>query len=174
MKPSTTIIFLLFISTASFCQTISASTINASGGSAKNGYYQFEWSVGELAIVDEMESAGKLIVTNGLLQPYLVNPGSNDPNIFFTADEIKIFPNPASRYVEINFFTKQKGPVTIELFDVIGQKILSEEIICYGVDLIHRIPVTNLKSGSYILNINLNSNFGFPLKQGAYRIIKIQ
>jgi len=174
MKAITSIIFLLFISTASFCQTISASTINVSGGSAKNGYYQFEWSVGEMSLVDEMESAGKIIVTNGLLQPYLVNPGSNDPNIFFSADEIKIFPNPASRYVEINFFTKQKGRVTLELYDVIGQKILSEELICYGVDLVHRIPVTNLKPGSYILNINLNGNFGSLLKQGAYRIIKIQ
>src|SRR6185369_10924984 len=174
MKPCTTIIFLLFISTASFCQTISTSTINASGGAAKNGYYQFEWSVGELALVDEMEVAGKLIVTNGFLQPYLVNPGSNDPNYFFSVDEIKIFPNPASRYVEINFFTKQKGRVTLELYDAIGQKVLSHEIICYGVDLIHRIPVTNLQNGSYILNINLNSNLGFTVKQGAYRIIKIQ
>ena len=174
MKPSTTIIFLLFISTVSFCQSINTSIINTTGGTAKNGYYQFEWSVGELAIVDEMQSAGKLIVTNGFLQPYLVNPGSNDPNYFFSVDEIKIFPNPASRYVEINFFTKQKGHVTLDLFDAIGQKLLSHEIICYGVDLIHRIPVTNLKSGSYILNINLNSNLGFQVKQGAYRIIKLQ
>jgi hypothetical protein len=174
MKSSITIILLLFIATASICQSINTSAINTTGGSAKNGYYQFEWSVGELALVDEMESAGKLIVTNGFLQPYLVNPGSNDPSGLFTLDEIKIFPNPAARYVEINFFTKQKGRVTIVLYDAIGQKILSDEIICYGVDLIHRIPVTNLKAGSYVLNINLNSNLGFPVKQGAYRIIKIQ
>ena len=174
MKPSTTIISLLFISTVSFGQTINTSTINATGGSAKNGYYQFEWSVGELALVDEMQVAGKLIVTNGFLQPYLVNPGSNDPNYFFSVDEIKVFPNPASRYVEINFFTKQKGRISMELYDAIGQKLLSEELTSYGVDLIHRIPITHLNKGSYFLNINLNSNLGFPVKQGAYRIIKVE
>jgi hypothetical protein len=174
MKPATTIIALLFISTVSYCQSINTSTINSCGGSAKNGYYQFEWSVGESTLIDQMESAGKLIVTNGFLQPYLVNPGTNDPNYLFSVDEIKVFPNPASRYVEINFFTKQKGQVLMTLYDAIGQKIYTQEITCYGVDLIHRIPVTQLQNGSYVLNITLNSNLGFPVKQGAYRIVKIQ
>jgi len=174
MKPITTIIALLSISTASFGQSINTSTINSCGGTAKNGYYEFEWSVGESTLIDQMESAGKLLVTNGFLQPYLVHPGSNDPNYLFSADEIKIFPNPAVRYVEINFFTKQKGQVTMVLFDALGQKIYSQEITSYGVDLIHRIPVSNLKNGSYALYIYLNSNLGFPVKQGAYKIIKIQ
>src|SRR5512138_1693663 len=102
MKTSTTIILTLLISTASFCQSINTSVLNATGGTAKNGYYQFEWSVGELALVDEMQSSDKLIVTNGFLQPYLVSPGTNDQGFLFAVDEIKIFPNPASRYVEVN------------------------------------------------------------------------
>ena len=174
MKPITTIIAFLFISTVSFSQSINTSTINSCGGTATNGYYQFEWSVGESTLIDQMESAGKMLVTNGFLQPYLVNPGSYDPNYLFSVDEIKIFPNPAVRYVEINFFTKQKGQITLALYDVLGQKIYAQELTSYGVDLIHRIPVNNLKNGSYVLNIYLNSNLGFPVKQGAYKIIKIQ
>ena len=88
MKSATSIIALLFISTVSFSQSINTSTINSCGGNAKNGYYQFEWSVGESTLIDQMESAGKLLVTNGFLQPYLVNPGTNDPNYLFSADEI--------------------------------------------------------------------------------------
>jgi len=173
MKSATSIIALLFISTVSFSQSINTSTINSCGGNAKNGYYQFEWSVGESTLIDQMESA-KLLVTNGFLQPYLVNPGTNDPNYLFSADEIKIFPNPAVRYVEINFFTKQKGQVTLVVYDALGKNIYSQQITCYGVDLIHRIPVSNLPNGSYMLSITLNSNLGFPVKQGAYKILKIQ
>jgi hypothetical protein len=173
MKFSTIIIALLLIFTTSFGQSVNTSVFNSTGGWAKRGYYQFEWSVGELALVDEMQSGNKLIVTNGFLQPYILTPGTNDVGELFAIDEIKVFPNPAIHYVEINFFTKQKGRVTFTLYNAIGQRVYTDEFMCYGVDLIRRIPMNELSQGNYALNIEMTGDMGFTVKHGAYKIVKI-
>lgn len=174
MKNATTIIVGILISTICYTQSISSSVINASGGTSKNGYYQFEWSIGEMALVSQMQSGNQLIVSNGFLQPYILFPGSFYGLGQFAAEEIKIFPNPASRFVEINFFTKQKGAVTLGFYDMLGKKVYAHQITCNGVDLIHRIPLTNLPGGSYLLQISLEADPGYLSKHGAYKILKIE
>ena len=175
MKNIATLAIICFITSSCFSQSINTSIINSTGGSLQNGYYVFEWSVGEMALINEMPSPGnKLIITNGFLQPYTLHPGFNNNSLVFGIDEIKVFPNPASRYVEINFFTKQKGSVTLNFYDAMGKIIYSQEIISYGVDLIHRIPVRHLSSGSYFLQISLDADAGFVSKQSNYKIIKIE
>ena len=122
MKSSTTIIAFFLITARCFSQSISSSVVNAGGGSSKNGYYQFEWSIGEMSLINEMQSgSNNLIVTNGFLQPYILYPSTYYSASNFMLDEVRIFPNPASRYVEINFFTKEKAQETIPSF--IKQKI---------------------------------------------------
>jgi hypothetical protein len=173
MKVNTIIFTLLLISTTGFCQSINTSVFNSTGGWAKRGYYQFEWSVGELALVDEMQSGSTLIVTNGFLQPYILTPGTNNTGDIFAIDEIKVFPNPAIRYVEVDFFTKQKGHVTFTMYDGVGQKVYTDEFTCYGVDLIRRIPLQRFTQGSYVLNIVMTGDLGVQVKQGAYKIVKV-
>ena len=168
------IVFFFSIFTISYCysQSVSLSVINSTGGYTRNGYYQFEWNVGEMALVDEMRTSNNLVVTNGFLQSYLLKPGDNNLSSEFGKDEIKVFPNPATSYVEINFFTKQKGYIKIEMHNALGQKIYMQRINGYGVDLIHKIPVDQLKGGIYILNITLDPEEGSVPKQGVYKIVK--
>ena len=98
-------------------QDYKQSVINSSGGTSSQGYYQFEWNVGEMALINQMSDANeKIIVTNGFLQPYLLYPSRNNTNEAFDADEVKIFPNPATQYIEINFFTKQKRQTNYPFF----------------------------------------------------------
>jgi hypothetical protein len=175
MKSSTTIIAFLLISANCFSQSISSSVVNAGGGSFKNGYYQFEWSIGEMSLINEMQSgSNNLIVTNGFLQPYILYPATYYSTSNFMLDEVRIFPNPASRYVEINFFTKEKGRITLDFFDALGKKVYSEQIISNGVDLIHRIPVAKFASGTYMLYINLDGDPGYLSKRSAFKILKIE
>ena len=54
MKNATTFIVSFLISVISYSQSISSSVINAGGGTSKNGYYQLEWSIGEMALVNQM------------------------------------------------------------------------------------------------------------------------
>ena len=157
-------------------QIITPSVINSAGSSSGSGYFQFEWSIGEMALITQMNNSNNsLIITNGFLQPYILHPGTGiNVNAFFNGDEIKVFPNPASEYVEINFFTKQRGRITLNLYDVSGKIIYTGTVQSYGVDLIQRIPVSHLPENVYMLHINLDADNGYVSKRGAYKIIKVQ
>jgi hypothetical protein len=74
--------------------------------------------------------------------------------------------------VEINFFTKQKGQIKIEIVNALGQKIYLQKINGYGVDLIHKITVTKLGNGVYLIYITIDPNEGSVPKQGVYKIVK--
>jgi len=91
----------------------------------------------------------------------------------FGTDEIKVFPTPASSYIEIDLFTRQQGRLKICLYDAIGQKIYSTELQCFGVDFIQRIPVTGFNNGTYLLHIELEADPNFFSKRGVYKIVKI-
>src|SRR5262245_35261334 len=175
MKNKITVIIVSFISISSFSQSVTPSVTNAAGGVSERGGYQFEWSVGEMSLVNQMESMPNLfVVTNGFLQPYISNPGFNNLDNQFGADELKVFPTPASSYVEIDLFTKQQGRLKIGLYNAIGQKVYSTELQSFGVDLIKRIPVSGFVSGTYLLHIELEADPNYVSKKGVYKIIKIR
>jgi hypothetical protein len=156
-------------------QSIAPSVINAGGGTFQSGYYQFEWSIGELALVGEMNSSNNsIVITNGFIQPFIQYPATNNTNNIFANDEIKIFPNPASSYVEINFLTKQKGRITLSFYDGSGRKILTVADSYYGVGLIKRIPVSHLPNEVYMLHVDLDPYTGYSSKKGVYKIVKIK
>jgi len=173
MKNAATIFVGIFVSALCYAQSISSSVINACGGTS-NSYYQFEWSIGEMSLVNQMQSGDQLIVSNGFLQPYILFPLTFYVQEQFGAGEINILPNPATTFVEINFFTKQRGQVTFGFYDMLGKKVYAQQIPCNGVDLIHRIPLTNLPGGAYVLHIILEADPGYLSKKGSYKILKIE
>ena len=176
MKNTITLVIVFFsFFNCSNAQSIAPSVINAGGGSFQSGYYQFEWSLGELSLVGEMKSSNNsLVITNGFIQPYIQYPATNNTNNIFGNDEIKVFPNPASSYVEINFFTKQMGRITLNFYDGSGRKIFTAADSYYGVGLIKRIPVSQLPNEVYMLHIDLDPYPGYFSKKGIYKIIKIK
>lgn len=175
MKNRIATISVLFLCYTSYSQQNMQAVVNASGGYAAHDYYRFEWSVGELALVNQMTSSdNRTVLTNGFIQPYILYPGRNPDGQLFDADEIRIFPIPASTYLEVNFFTKQKGKLHLQFYDVLGKKIYSTDLTSNGVDLIQRIPVNHLPQGTYLLHINLVPEPGSMAKKGTYKFIKIQ
>jgi len=175
MKKTITIVVVFFFFYSSNAQTIAPSVINAGGGFFQSGYYQFEWSIGELALVGEMKSSNNsLVITNGFIQPFIQSPATNNTNNIFGNDEIKVFPNPASSYVEINFLTKQKGRITLSFYDGTGKKIYTAKDWYYGVGMIKRIPVSKLPNEVYMLHVDLDPDPGSVAKKGVYKIIKIK
>ena len=175
MKKTITVVIVFFFLFNGKSQSIAPSVINTGGGSLQSGYYQFEWSIGELALVGEMNSSNNsLIITNGFIQPFIQYPATNNTNNIFANDEIKIFPNPASSYVEINFLTKQKGRITLSFYDGSGRKILTVADSYYGVGLIKRIPVSHLPNEVYMLHVDLDPYTGYSSKKGVYKIVKIK
>lgn len=175
MKRTFTLVLLLCLLIKSNAQSIAPSVINASGGSFQSGYYQLEWSIGEMALIGEMSSSNNsYFITNGFLQPFTQYPAKNNTNNVFADDEIKVFPNPASSFVEINLFTKQQGRVSLSFFDGTGRKVYAVSESYYGDGLIKRIPVSQLPNEVYMLYVELEPGPGSFAKKGAYKIIKIK
>jgi len=166
---------IFFAISLSFSQSISPSIINTTGGTFNdpNYYFRFDWSVGEMALVNQMQSAdGLYVITNGLLQPYTNTPASVNNSDDFGTDEIHVFPNPASNYVEIDFNTRQQGRVRFMFYDNLGQKIYDKSFLSYGLDRVERINVATLPSGIYMIYVYLDPVAGSHIKKGAFKIVK--
>src|SRR5688572_31582893 len=92
MKNTITLVIVFFFLFNCRAQSITPSVINTSGGSFKSGYYEFEWSVGELALVGEMTSLNRyLVITNGFIQPFVQSPATNNINHFLLLMRSKFF-----------------------------------------------------------------------------------
>jgi len=175
MKYIFTLLIILFSCFQINSQVVGPSVVNTAGGNFQSGYYQFEWSLGELSLVGDMTSTNNsFVITNGFIQSHIQYPFGNNSGNIFGNDEIKIFPNPASSYVEINFLSKQKGHITISFYDGAGKKVYTTSDTYYGVGLIKRIPVSHLPNEVYMLHIDLDPFPGSNAKKGIYKIIKIK
>jgi Secretion system C-terminal sorting domain len=174
MKARILLVLVLTIFAPSvFSQTITPQVINSSGGSFQKGYHIVDWSIGELALVNHMQSAD-YIVTNGFIQPFTHEPNLYENNYVFGEGEIRILPNPTRDVLEIDFRTKHQGRVSIILVDVLGNILYKKEVISHGHGQIEKINMTQYAHGSYFLQINLNPFIGFTRKTGAYKIVKLR
>ena len=76
-------------------------------------------------------------------------------NIFDTetdsfASEVKLFPNPASEYVNISF-AKPSEKISVVLYDTLGRVVLNEEL--YSVTSEERISLEGISAGNYYVQI---------------------
>ena len=85
---------------------------------------------------------------------YSSSLGIND----IIGEEIKIYPNPTSNY--LNFSIKNPSDYQINVFDVLGKKVLETNIDSVN----SRLDVSNLNRGVYILT--------FKNYNGSYKFIK--
>jgi Secretion system C-terminal sorting domain len=169
-------LILILTNTSIFCiaQSVTPAVVNIAGNSYQHRYYVLEWSIGELAIVDQMKSSqGNLIISNGFLQPFTHNPALINVAAQFGPEEIKILPNPTKDIVEINLLTAQKGKVSFELVDATGRIVYVKEFDSYGYGRIEHIDLRRMTGGAYFLKIELAALTGFVSKRGSYKIIKL-
>ena len=162
----------LFVSVAQLSAQSSAhSVVNATGSSFQDSRYQVDWSVGELALVEQMSSSnGQLIITNGFLQPQTL---ALDMKRQFNADEVRVLPNPTYDIVEINLQTAQQGVVNMEVYDANGKVLVRRTVQSKGFGLTERIDLRAQAAGTYFLRINLTPAQGFSPKTGSYKIVKL-
>ena len=164
-------LFLLIMSSTQ-SQGIAPNVLNMGGGYLNNGYYQYEYSVGEMAAIETMIVPGN-IITNGFLQPLTDRPFGNNTSSSWSNDEIKIFPVPTRGRIEIDILSKQKGKITMRLSDASG-KIIRNEVFDYaGLGQIVIWDLTSVASANYFLSIVLDPLPGSVNKNGAFKILKI-
>lgn len=146
---------------------------NSTGGSVKQGNFDIEWSIGELALVNQMETSNQsLILTNGFLQPF-TNLVSRKEKSYFEPADIKILPNPTRDIIEINFFTQQQGTMTVTLFNDLGKTLYKGDFMYYGHGQYYKLNMSALANGVYTLYIYLDPLNGQTRKVGSFRVVKI-
>lgn len=164
----------IFFSLGSFAQSVSPAILNTTGGTYFFTYYRFEWSFGESMAIETMSSLPNIIVTNGVLQPGTHIPATINNDVFWDRDEIRILPNPTQNILEIDFFSKQKGKVVMNLYDGSGRFMGTRQFDYFGTGRIEKWDLSQYASGMYFLNIQLEPTGTSVAKKGSYKVQKIK
>jgi hypothetical protein len=156
-------------------QTITPAVLNSTGGSATEGFYTVDWSVGELTLVNTLMSVdGTLIVTNGFFQPNAWNKTPDETNgSTFTADEVTLLPNPTYGNLVVSFHTKQQGTLSIMVYDYAGKELCKKKAVSYGMGGTEKLDLTGQPKGTYLVRIVLTPAPGSVFKTITYKIVKI-
>jgi hypothetical protein len=172
MKKKTTFFLCLLCAgvSSSYAQDLGPKTLNASGGSKTIGGNTYEYSIGEMTLVNTA-TASNIIVTQGVLQPMpaAVIVGVQNPAFF--ADNFKIFPNPSNQIIFLQPAFSHGGKLSFHLYDALG-RILKQGTFTLNTGTEKQsIDLSDLASSSYALDITFEQ-LG-KIYNTSYKIQKI-
>jgi hypothetical protein len=166
-------LFILLSLFNSHAQSISPYILNVTGNSAVSGYYRFDWSVGELCLI-ETYTKPTGTVENGLLHAGTERPGSAAANNFFANGDIMIFPNPVYTTTEVDFVVQQPGKVSMNLIDVLGRQILTRQFDYNGIGRIEKLDMQLFPAGTYFLYVLLTpTDNTMPSRKGTFKLVHV-
>ena len=177
MKKITACFFALFGAVLyASAQTVSPSILNVAGGSYNNtnSYYRFEWSFGESMVIDLLAPSDSMImVTHGILQPCTDKIGNSPDISFIGSDEYRLFPNPAINKVELNFFIRQSGRMSLKLLDATS-RVLEQRTYQYnGCCRIDQFDLSRYPNGLYLIVADMEPSDHSSTRHGGFKIIKL-
>lgn len=143
---------LIFGATINFCQAqvSHSATVNATGGSAQLAGNTYEWSIGEMTLVNTV-SAANLVVTQGLLQPILNTTGIKHPEL--SADQLKVYPNPTQDIVFIKPNLNPNTILTLMVYDISGRAFFrTTKVLKTGTE-VQTVDLGKYAAGNYLLDI---------------------
>ena len=165
--------YLLFFLFISFCavdscaQAISTSILNATGGSYKQNDIIYEWSVGEIAVIETMQNS-RLSITNGFLQPTVTGFFNNNTYMVFPINILT--PNgDGNNDVWIIKDIEKYPDNEITVFDRGGRTVF--HVINYQNDWMGFLSGKPLAEGTYYYIIKLRKNSKADLIKGFITIV---
>lgn len=158
-------VFIFFLTSQSQSMLVAPEVINTSGGTYQTSNYIFEWSIGELPIVQTFSEDG-LMVSCGFLQTSLKKSPSNPPNL--ENMELNVYPNPVMDIVNVQF-KGLSGAVQIMLVDAAGKILLKQSINNAGN---HHVDMSGYSNGNYFLIINAMQTNAQPYFK-THKLVKL-
>lgn len=174
---------ICFFSSLVFAQvpSISPFILNAAGGSYDNrdSYYRFEWSFGELVLIQTFSSGDSSVhITQGLLQPCTDKITASPLITLFENSDYKLFPNPTTGKFELDFFVRTNGQMSLQLVDVIGRVLENRTYQYNGCCRIELFDLTRYANGVYYVMAELKPDRlrgdGLQvIRRSGFKIVKL-
>lgn len=164
-------------------QSVEPATLNMTGGYTKpgaapgTGYYQLEWSVGELTMIETF-SFPNFSLTQGVLQPCTDKVLKDPLALQFHKGEYAMFPNPTTGKFEFNLMLHLNGQVVMQLVDAMGRVIETREFHYDCCGRIERFDVSRLPDGIYFLHVTMRGDEKrgdgiLVTRNSAFRVAKL-
>lgn len=149
-------VFLLLLFTMCaglvYAQQSSPEVVSSAGESYRGNSVRLDWTLGELAVATVQN--GSQQITQGFHQPrYSITSVQDLPE---DIGNIRVYPNPSSDRIEMDFHFNQTMDIKIHLVDVTGRMIWSKADI--GERIKHVKDIEHLTCGTYFLNIVIDDN----------------
>lgn len=133
-------------------QSSTSNVVSSAGETYKGNSIQIDWTLGELAITKIQNSS--LTMSQGFHQPNYFVTSIKDLNK--EIGEILIYPIPASDKIEIRLTFEQSRKVKVQLIDLSGRIIWTEDQNGYQISKTK--DISNLANGHYYLNFLIDEN----------------
>ena len=143
----------------------------ASSVSVPNGAASFDFSVSSGNVKYIVKVAGTYNYqcnfhgASGMTGSFVVDAATSVSSI--NLNELILEPNPAHDFVNIKMASNINTHVKINVFDLIGRSVLSNEIELNGSDRIYTLDISNIKNGMYLVYISSGASIS-----KAFRMIK--
>lgn len=171
MKRAVLLIPLWLAATISIrAQSIGPNTVNATGSTAIIGSTEVDWSVGEMTMVSTFTSAS-IVVTQGVLQP--ANANVSVPQNSLLKNQLKVFPNPVTSLVNLQYSSQTPGTLAYKLLDITGKVLGKQTIEVTPGTTTEQIDVKELACATYMLEVTVTSGNSAP-ESISYKIQKLK
>lgn len=125
-------------------------TLNSSGGSATISGNLYEWSIGEMLLVNTA-STSSLIVTQGLLQTKINDEGINVKEL--NVSQLSVYPNPTADFLILQTDVSVDAQLDIAIYDLTGKLFQKQNFHLKSGNEAQRIDFSSYAAGMYVLEV---------------------
>lgn len=136
-------------------QTLSPTILNSSGGSGLINGVHYDYSFGELTLIQTFSSP-TLIVTQGLLQTRTDTAAAGINDHALNKPKITVFPNPAQQLLSFESEYETGGKMLYELMDITGKLVASKQFSFSAGKVRETIDLSMLPASTFLLKITID------------------
>jgi hypothetical protein len=150
MKKVLLLFLLCGLSFAVRSQSLTPFVVSTSGAFFSNGAGMLSTTIGELAAVTTLTSAGNFL-TQGFQQPW--DFSVSVPEIEKNGIAFDVFPNPSSGNFTLALNTEGDSKIMITVYDVLGKAVYAESVYHISGYSSHEINLEKMAEGVYMLEV---------------------
>lgn len=122
--------------------------------SYKESYHYLIFDVTSSSLCGTTYDGTNTIIDNFCINKTPLSTNENSLQIFYP---IKVYPNPSKDYIKVEYTSPNVGKVTINIYDINGKLITSEESTKEIENFKHQFNISNLNKGIFVFEIQMKN-----------------